>query len=108
MTFLSSNVRFGVASTAYGIGFNITGFGVNVYLTQFIYAAVELPTKLSVYYLLEKFGRRKTEAGSILLTGVCLGINIFISKGKIFRFFCVHNRSLSNVHLHISGFAFIV
>ncbi|XP_031435204.1 solute carrier family 22 member 7-like [Clupea harengus] len=82
LAMLTGITWFGVASTAYGIGFNITGFGVNVYLTQFIYAAVELPTKLSVYYLLEKFGRRKTEAGSILLTGVCLGINIFISKDQ--------------------------
>ncbi|KAL2083667.1 hypothetical protein ACEWY4_021440 [Coilia grayii] len=71
---------FGVASTAYGIGFNIAGFGVNMYLTQFIYGVVELPAKLSVYYLLEKVGRRKTEVGSLLFTGVCLGINIFISK----------------------------
>ncbi|XP_048124993.1 solute carrier family 22 member 7-like isoform X2 [Alosa alosa] len=80
LAMLTGMTWFGVAATSYGIGFNITGFGVDFYLTQFIYAVTELPAKLSVYYLLEKFGRRKTEAGSLLITGVCLGINIFISK----------------------------
>ncbi|XP_076142225.1 solute carrier family 22 member 7-like isoform X2 [Alosa pseudoharengus] len=83
LAMLTGMTWFGVAATAYGIGFNITGFGVDVYLAQFIYGVTELPAKLSVYYLLEKFGRRKTEAGSLLITGVCLGINIFISKGKM-------------------------
>ncbi|XP_076142221.1 solute carrier family 22 member 7-like isoform X1 [Alosa pseudoharengus] len=82
LAMLTGMTWFGVAATAYGIGFNITGFGVDFYLTQFIYAVTELPAKLSVYYLLEKFGRRKTEAGSLLITGVCLGINIFISKDR--------------------------
>lgn len=83
MILFSSNGRFGVASTAFGIGFNIAGFGLNLYLTQFIYAMTELPATLAVYYLLEKCGRRKTQVGALLLTGFGLGVNIFISTGKI-------------------------
>ncbi|XP_030642315.1 solute carrier family 22 member 7-like [Chanos chanos] len=71
-----------VATTAYGISFNITGFGLNPYLTQFLYGVVEIPSKFSVYWLLDRFGRRKTEVGSLLLAGVCLMINIFISKDQ--------------------------
>ncbi|KAM9769970.1 uncharacterized protein ACNS7B_007035 [Menidia menidia] len=71
---------FCVATAFYGISFNITGFGLNMYLTQFTYALIELPAKVSVYYLLDKIGRRSTEMGALLLAGLCLGINIFIPK----------------------------
>ncbi|XP_071753129.2 solute carrier family 22 member 7-like [Centroberyx gerrardi] len=73
-------VWFCVATAYYGISFNITGFGLNIYLTQLTYALIELPAKLSVYYLLDKIGRRRTEAGSLLLVGLCLAINIVIPK----------------------------
>ncbi|KAM6940202.1 solute carrier family 22 member 6-B-like [Xenentodon cancila] len=71
---------FCVATTFYGISFNITGFGLNIYLTQFTYALIEVPAKVSVYYLLDKIGRRSTEAGSLLLVCICLGINVVIPK----------------------------
>lgn len=71
----------------YGISFNITGFGLNIYLTQFVYALIELPTKGAIYYLLDKIGRRPTMVGSMLLTGICLGINTVVPKGGwIFTF----------------------
>ncbi|XP_074486061.1 solute carrier family 22 member 7-like [Sebastes fasciatus] len=73
-------VWFCVATAFYGISFNITGFGLNIYLTQFTYALIELPAKVSVYYLLDKIGRRRTEVGTLLMAGVCLGINIVIPK----------------------------
>ncbi|CAJ1052323.1 solute carrier family 22 member 7-like [Xyrichtys novacula] len=73
---------FCVANSFYGISFNITGFGLNMYLTQLTYALVELPAKVSVYYLLDKIGRRTTEVGSLVLAAACLGINIAVPKGK--------------------------
>lgn len=74
--------RYGVAFTYYGITLNITGFGLNPYLTQFIFAFIEMPMKIGVYYFLEKVGRRHGQMGSLLLTGLCLFINMFISKGN--------------------------
>ncbi|KAM8879140.1 solute carrier family 22 member 7-like [Spinachia spinachia] len=73
-------VWFCVANAFYGISFNITGFGLNIYLTQFTYALIEVPAKVSVYYLLKKIGRRRTETGALLMAGICLGINILIPK----------------------------
>uniref|UniRef100_A0A3Q3SLY4 Solute carrier family 22 member 6 n=1 Tax=Mastacembelus armatus TaxID=205130 RepID=A0A3Q3SLY4_9TELE len=78
----TGTVWFCVATTFYGISFNITGFGLNIYLTQFTYALIELPAKLSIYYLLDKIGRRYTQVGSLLLAGVCLGINIVVPKDR--------------------------
>ena len=74
--------RFGVASTYYGISLNIGGFGLNMYLTHFIYAAIEVPAKLMIYFLLNIIGRRKCQSGTLLLTGVCIAINIFLPKGQ--------------------------
>uniref|UniRef100_A0A3P9NBN1 Solute carrier family 22 member 7b, tandem duplicate 2 n=1 Tax=Poecilia reticulata TaxID=8081 RepID=A0A3P9NBN1_POERE len=71
-----------IATTFYGISFNIAGFGLNIYLTQFTYAIIELPAKISVYYLLDKIGRRNTEVGALLLSALCLGINIVMPKGR--------------------------
>ncbi|XP_062409186.1 solute carrier family 22 member 7-like [Sardina pilchardus] len=69
---------FAVAFTYYGIGLNITGFGVNIYLTQLIYGATELPAKIGIYFSLNKIGRRYSQAGSLLTTGLCLAVNVFI------------------------------
>lgn len=71
-----------MASAFYGISFNITGFGLNIYLTQFTFALIELPAKGSVYYLLDKIGRRRTEVGALLMAGISLGINIVIPNGE--------------------------
>ncbi|XP_037530833.1 solute carrier family 22 member 7-like [Nematolebias whitei] len=71
---------FFIAITFYGISFNITGFGLNIYLTQFTYGLIELPAKVFVYYVLDRIGRRRTETGALLLAGLCLGINIVIPK----------------------------
>lgn len=73
--------RYGVALTYYGISLNISGFGLNIYLTHFIYAAIEVPAKLSIYFILNFIGRRSYLATTLLLTGTCIVINIFIPEG---------------------------
>ncbi|XP_064173876.1 solute carrier family 22 member 7-like [Anguilla rostrata] len=70
-------VWFGVAFTYYGISLNVTGFGLNVYLTQFLYAAIEIPSKLMVYCSLNAIGRRPTQSATLLLTGLCMAVNLF-------------------------------
>ncbi|XP_023136123.1 solute carrier family 22 member 7-like [Amphiprion ocellaris] len=69
-----------IANAYYGISFNIASFRLNLYLTQFTYALIELPSKTLSYYFLDKVGRRSTVVGALLVTGACLGINILIPK----------------------------
>ncbi|KAF7645340.1 hypothetical protein LDENG_00206300 [Lucifuga dentata] len=78
---LTGILWFGVASTYYGISLNISGFGFNIYLTHFIYAAIEVPAKILIYFFLNMIGRRKCQTGTLLLTGICIAINIFLPKG---------------------------
>lgn len=73
--------RFGVQFTYFGICLNIAGFGLSLYLTQLTFACIEFPSKIGVYFFVEKVGRRPSEVGALLLTGLCLMINLFIAKG---------------------------
>ncbi|XP_074518250.1 solute carrier family 22 member 7-like [Halichoeres trimaculatus] len=78
----SGIVWYGVAFTYYGISLNITGFGLNPYLTQMIFASIEMPMKIGLYFFLEKLGRRPGEMSALLLTGLCLFINMFVPAGQ--------------------------
>ncbi|XP_056136453.1 solute carrier family 22 member 7-like [Lampris incognitus] len=78
----SGIVWYGVAFTYYGISLNISGFGLNPYLTQFVFASIEMPGKIGIYYLLNKVGRKPAQVGTLMLTGLCLLINIFVPKDK--------------------------
>ncbi|KAL3050721.1 hypothetical protein OYC64_012693 [Pagothenia borchgrevinki] len=80
LALLTGIVWYGVASTYYGISLNISGLGLNIYLTHFIYAAIEVPAKLMTYCCLNIVGRRKCQAGTLLLTGLCIAINIFLPQ----------------------------
>ncbi|XP_041837895.1 solute carrier family 22 member 7-like [Melanotaenia boesemani] len=75
-------VWFGVACTYYGISLNVTGFGVNIYLTQFIYGVIEFPAKAFIIFFLNKIGRRLTQVGALFLTGLCIFCNMFIPQDK--------------------------
>ncbi|XP_061686402.1 LOW QUALITY PROTEIN: solute carrier family 22 member 7-like [Syngnathoides biaculeatus] len=69
-----------VAIAFYGITFNITGFGLNAYLTQLLYSSVEVPGKLSIFFLLDRIGRKRTQVGMLTMLTLSLGINILIPK----------------------------
>ncbi|XP_029949203.1 solute carrier family 22 member 7-like [Salarias fasciatus] len=77
---LTGIVWFAVASTYYGISLNVSGFGVNIYLTQFIFGIIEIPAKAIVYFSVDKIGRRLVQAGMVLLTGLCLCCSMFIPR----------------------------
>uniref|UniRef100_A0A3B3XN79 Uncharacterized protein n=1 Tax=Poecilia mexicana TaxID=48701 RepID=A0A3B3XN79_9TELE len=78
LALLTGIVWFGVACVYYGISLNVPGFGVDIYLTQFIYAISEIPGKIFIIFFLNKLGRRWTQAGTLGFTGLCLFCNIFL------------------------------
>uniref|UniRef100_A0A4W4EGR8 Zmp:0000001102 n=1 Tax=Electrophorus electricus TaxID=8005 RepID=A0A4W4EGR8_ELEEL len=80
LTIITGIIWYGVASTYYGISLNVTGFGLSLHMTHFIYATVELPAKVLIYFSLEKLGRQLSQVGTLVLTGVCLIINIILPK----------------------------
>lgn len=76
--------RFGAELTYNGISLNIEGFGLNLYLTQLVFVSMEFLMKICADFFLEKIGRRNSIMGALFLTGLCLLINIFVSKGSSF------------------------
>lgn len=92
--------RYGVAFTYYGITLNLTGFGLNIYLTQFFFTIIEVPMKFGVYFFIEKIGRRTGEMASLVLTGLCLFINLFVDQGEyISCLFCFTAKITSQCYI---------
>lgn len=74
--------RFGVNFSYYGLTLDVSSLGLNVYQTQLLFGAVELPSKISVYFLVRHVGRRLTEAGMLLCAALTFGISLLVSSGK--------------------------
>ncbi|NXI13077.1 S22A7 protein, partial [Irena cyanogastra] len=76
----SGVVWFGVAFSYYGMSMNLTSFGLNIYLSQFVFGVIEIPAKMIIYVLVNRVGRRPSQAWTLILAGVCIGANIVIPK----------------------------
>ncbi|KAM9199046.1 LOW QUALITY PROTEIN: solute carrier family 22 member 13-like [Mergus octosetaceus] len=73
MTLIMSCAWFVNSIIYYGLSLNVTNFGLDIYLTQLAFGAVEIPARVGCIFLLQWFGRRKSQAGTLLLSGlVCL------------------------------------
>ncbi|NWR60362.1 S22AD protein, partial [Bucorvus abyssinicus] len=75
VTLIMSCAWFVNSLVYYGLSLNVTGFGLDIYLTQLAFGAVEIPGRVCCIFLLQWFGRKKTQAVFLLLSGlVCLVI----------------------------------
>uniref|UniRef100_A0A8C3Q4N6 Uncharacterized protein n=1 Tax=Geospiza parvula TaxID=87175 RepID=A0A8C3Q4N6_GEOPR len=73
VTLIMSCVWFADSIVYYGLSLSVTDFGLDIYLTQLAFGAVELPARISCIFLLEWFGRKKVQGILLLLAGlVCL------------------------------------
>ncbi|KAM9337189.1 solute carrier family 22 member 13-like [Symphorus nematophorus] len=64
---------FSTSLLYYGLSLNVGSFGLNFYLTQFIFGVVEIPAMLGCLVISQRFGRRMTQAGFLFLGGAtCL------------------------------------
>ncbi|EPY76689.1 solute carrier family 22 member 7 isoform X2 [Camelus dromedarius] len=73
-------VWFGVNFSYYGLSLDVSGLGLNVYQTQLLFGAVELPSKLLVYLSVRHAGRRLTLAGTLLGAALSLGFRLLVSS----------------------------
>lgn len=69
----------------YGLSLNVGNFGLDIYLTQFIFGVVELPARLGSLPLLQRLGRKKVQAAVLIFGGVaCLAL-IAIPEGTLMK-----------------------
>ncbi|XP_054479240.1 solute carrier family 22 member 13-like isoform X1 [Anoplopoma fimbria] len=72
---IMSYVWFGTSLMYYGLSLNAGNFGLDIYLTQFVFAFVEFPARLGSLPLIQHFGRKVCLAGVLMFGGAaCLGI----------------------------------
>ncbi|XP_019385652.1 PREDICTED: solute carrier family 22 member 13-like isoform X1 [Crocodylus porosus] len=73
VTLIMSAAWFVNSLVYYGVSLNVGNFGLDIYLTQLVFGAVEIPARFSCIYLLQWFGRKKSQSGCLLLGGImCL------------------------------------
>ncbi|XP_037004271.2 solute carrier family 22 member 13 isoform X1 [Artibeus jamaicensis] len=62
----------------YGLSLQVGNFGLDIYLTQLIFGAVEVPARYFGAFIMQKFGRRWSQLGTLVMGGlICITI-IFI------------------------------
>ncbi|PKU35854.1 solute carrier family 22 member hypothetical protein [Limosa lapponica baueri] len=62
--------RFVNSLVYYGLSLNVTNFGLDIYLTQLAFGAVEIPARVGCIFLLQWFGRKKTQVVLLVLSGL--------------------------------------
>ncbi|XP_051796717.1 solute carrier family 22 member 13-like [Acanthochromis polyacanthus] len=68
-------IWFAASLLYYGLSLNVGSFGLNIYLTQFIFALVEIPANIGSLFLIQYFGRRICEASFLFFGGTaCLAV----------------------------------
>lgn len=60
---------------------DLQGFGVDIYLSQLVFAAVDIPAKLASVLTISGAGRRVAQGASLGLAGVCILANIIVPTG---------------------------
>ncbi|XP_061876633.1 solute carrier family 22 member 13-like isoform X1 [Entelurus aequoreus] len=75
-----SYIWFGTSLVYYGLSLNVGNFGVDVYLTQFIFGLVEIPARLGSLPLIQRFGRRPCQAGLLMFAGAACLASIAVPK----------------------------
>ncbi|XP_059811405.1 solute carrier family 22 member 6-A-like [Hypanus sabinus] len=73
-------IWFSTSFAYYGLSIDLQGFGVDIYLIQLIFGAVDIPAKITAFLTLSLIGRRFTQVTSLTLAGSTLLANAIIPK----------------------------
>ncbi|XP_053456055.1 solute carrier family 22 member 13 [Nycticebus coucang] len=65
----------------FGLGLKVGDFGLDIYLTQLIFGAVEVPARYASIFMMQKWGRKWSQLGTLVLGGLMCITIIFIPAG---------------------------
>uniref|UniRef100_A0A1A8KUK8 Solute carrier family 22 member 6 n=2 Tax=Nothobranchius kuhntae TaxID=321403 RepID=A0A1A8KUK8_NOTKU len=71
-------VWFSTSFAYYGLAMDLQKFGVNIYLMQIIFGAVDIPAKFLALGMLSYLGRRVSQVSCLFLSAVIIFANIFV------------------------------
>ncbi|XP_036444996.1 solute carrier family 22 member 6 [Colossoma macropomum] len=78
ITVCLSAVWFSTSFAYYGLSMDLQKFGVNIYLIQVIFGAVDIPAKIIVTVSMSIIGRRISQCGALTLAGITILINLLV------------------------------
>ncbi|CAG00534.1 unnamed protein product, partial [Tetraodon nigroviridis] len=82
MTILLSAVWFSTSFAYYGLAMDLQKFGVDIYLIQVIFGAVDIPAKIVITVTMSLFGRRPSQCGALIISGVTILANLLVPQDK--------------------------
>lgn len=71
---------FSFGFTFYGMALDLQTLGSNVFLLQCLIGVVDVPAKLITLVLLRRLGRKPTQAGALMLAGLCILANTLVPR----------------------------
>lgn len=79
----SSSCRFSISMVYFGLMLNVGSFGQNIYITQLIFGAVEIPSMLSSLVLNQHVGRRISQTAFLFFGGAACLLVLVVPKGNL-------------------------
>nr|XP_048714756.1 solute carrier family 22 member 6-B-like isoform X3 [Caretta caretta] len=73
-------VWFSTSFAYYGLAMDLQNFGVNIFLIQMVFGAVDFPAKFISVLTISFIGRRFTQALTLILAGLSILANIFVPQ----------------------------
>lgn len=56
-------------------------FGVDIYLIQVIFGAVDIPAKVVITVTMSMVGRRPSQSGALIIAGIMILSNLLVPNG---------------------------
>lgn len=82
MTLSLSAVWLSTSFAYYGLAMDLQKFGVDIYLIQVIFGAVDIPAKIAVTVCMSFIGRRPSQCGALIIAGITILINVLVPLDK--------------------------
>ncbi|CAL1573518.1 unnamed protein product [Knipowitschia caucasica] len=82
MTLNLGAVWFSTSFAYYGLALDLQKFGVDMYLIQVIFGCADIPAKLIITITMSRWGRRPSQAGALILAGICILVNLLVPQDQ--------------------------
>ncbi|MEE6514308.1 hypothetical protein FKM82_022336 [Ascaphus truei] len=91
-------VWFALGFAFFGVALDLDNFGVSVFLVQVLFGAMDIPARLITGLSMSYIGRRVTQSVSLILAGLLILTNMFISKGELQAPYLLTTSSGASLH----------
>uniref|UniRef100_A0A7N5ZTE8 Solute carrier family 22 member 6 n=1 Tax=Anabas testudineus TaxID=64144 RepID=A0A7N5ZTE8_ANATE len=82
VTICLSAVWLSTSFAYYGLAMDLQKFGVNIYLIQVIFGAVDIPAKVLITVSMSFIGRRPSQSGALIIAGITILANVLVPYEK--------------------------